>query len=73
MAREKRGKKKENARADETVSQGPAVPSEPAEIRESRRHGRPDLLERGVGVAQSEAALLRQTDLRKSIVVTVHH
>lgn len=74
ITREKRErKKKENARADETVPQGPAVSSEPAEIRESRRHGRPDLLERGVGVAQSEAALLRQTDLRKSIVVILRH
>lgn len=62
-----------NARADETVPQGPAVPSEPAEIRESRRHGRSDLPERGVGVAQPEAALLQQIDLRKSVFVIHYH
>lgn len=73
MRKKKEREKKENVRTDETVPQGPAVPSEPAEIRESRRHGRPDLLERGVGVAQPEAALLRQTDLRKSIAVIVRH
>lgn len=75
--REKNIKEKEkkrfcNARADKTVPQGPAVPSESAKIREIRRHGRPDLPERGVGVAQPEAALLRQINLRKSIIVIYH-
>lgn len=54
-----------NARADETIPQGSTVPSESTEIRENRRHCWSDLPERGVGVAQSEAALLQQTDLRK--------
>lgn len=58
-------KKKPYTRTDETVPQGPAVPSESAKVREIRGHGRPDIPERGVRVAQLETTLLQQTDLRK--------
>lgn len=56
---------KRNARTDETVPEGSAVPSKSAKVREVRGHGGSDISERSVCVAQLETALLQQADLRK--------
>jgi len=47
------------------IQERSSFPSKSAEIRKSRRHGRFNLLERRVSIAQPKAALLRETDLRK--------
>lgn len=47
------------------IQERSSFPSESTEIRKSRRHGRFNLLKRRVSVAQSKAALLLETDLRK--------
>lgn len=53
------------ARAGKTPQEGAGLPGQPPQVRAGGGHGRPDLPQRRRRPAQPQAAILRQTDLRK--------